>query len=494
MTTDNSPEIKRLAENQRALLEAMPEMVLLVNRGQSIEYMNSSASASFGDLCTKNKAARLENQDLSEQLIGLVENSLETPAAVTSTKNLIQGSNLQYSIAPFTGYKGDDLYWLILQDITEHTKHKEELAQYNKSIESVLAYKVEELKESEQVRKQLSKQLDEVKQHLELRPAGSMIVGSSRAMTELHDMIFRIAKSDATILITGESGTGKELAANLICEASNRKDKPFLKINCNAINDQLLESDLFGYEKGAFTGAHAQRKGKFEVVDGGTIFLDEIGDISPRMQSSLLRVLQSGDVIRVGGNKPIKVDVRILAATNIDLAAAVQQGTFRLDLYYRLNIINLSIPPLRERKEDIVELVTHFVKKYRKAFMKDVNYIPKPIINKLLNHEWPGNIRELENIIQRAVLMSKSNMVTEQDIIFDTPLAPENEVNVSSVVKRLNGTPLKNIVAEVEKEAITQKLKASRGNVAQAAEELEICKAALYEKMKRYDISAKKLR
>ncbi len=476
MTTDNSPEIKRLAENQRALLEAMPEMVLLVSRGQSIEYMNPSASAFFGDLCTKNKAVRLENQDLCEQLIGLVEKSLETPAAVISTKGLIQGSNLQYSIAPFTGYKGDDLYWLILQDITEHTKHKEELAQYNKSIESVLAYKVEELKESEQVRRQLSKQLDEVKQHLELRPAGGMIVGSSRAMTELHDMIFRIAKSDATILITGESGTGKELAANLICEASNRKDKPFLKINCNAINDQLLESDLFGYERGAFTGANAQRKGKFEVVDGGTIFLDEIGDISPRMQASLLRVLQSGDVIRVGGNKPIKVDVRILAATNLDLASAVQRGTFRLDLYYRLNIINLSIPPLRERKEDIVELVTHFVKRYRKAFMKDVNYIPKPIINKLIHHHWPGNIRELENIIQRAVLMSKSNIITEEDITFDTPMAQENEADVSSVVKRLNGTPLKSIIAEVEKEAISQKLIASQGNVAQAAKELEVCK------------------
>ena len=494
MATDNSHEIQRLAENQRALLDAMPEMVLLVNVGRTIEYMNPSAITFFGDLCSKNKTTQQENLGLYKQLIALVESYLETPGATNIAKGLIRNSNLEYSVAPFTGYKGDDLYWLILKDVTEHTKHKEELDQYNKSIESVLAYKVEELKESEQVRKQLNKQLDEVKQHLELRPAGGMIVGSSRAMTELHDMIFRIAKSDATILITGESGTGKELAANLICEASDRKDKPFLKINCNSINDQLLESDLFGYERGAFTGAHGQRKGKFEVVDGGTIFLDEIGDISPRMQSSLLRVLQSGDVIRVGGNKPIKVDVRILAATNIDLAAAVQQGTFRLDLYYRLNIINLSIPPLRERKEDIVELVTHFVKKYRKAFMKDVNYIPKPIINKLLNHTWPGNIRELENIIQRAVLMSKSSIITEQDIIFDTPVAPEEEANVSSVVKRLNGTPLKNIVAEIEKEAITQKLKSSRGNVAQAAKELEVCKAALYEKMKRYDISAKKLR
>ena len=494
MTSDNSHELHRLAENQRALLEAMPEMVLLVNTGLAIEYMNPSAITFFGDLCAQSKTTQQENQGLSKQLIDLVESYLETPGATNIAKGLVRGSNLEYSVAPFTGYKGDDLYWLILKDVTEHTKHKEELDQYNKSIESVLAYKVEELKESEQVRKQLSKQLNEVKQHLELRPAGGMIVGSSRAMTELHDMIFRIAKSDATILITGESGTGKELAANLICEASDRKDKPFLKINCNTINDQLLESDLFGYERGAFTGAHGQRKGKFEVVDGGTIFLDEIGDISPRMQSSLLRVLQSGDVIRVGGNKPIKVDVRILAATNIDLAAAVQQGTFRLDLYYRLNIINLSIPPLRERKEDIVELVTHFVKKYRKAFMKDVNYIPKPIINKLLNHDWPGNIRELENIIQRAVLMSKSNIITEDDIIFDTPSAPEDETDVSSVVKRLNGTPLKNIVAEVEKEAITQKLISSRGNVAQAAKELEVCKAALYEKMKRYDISAKKLR
>ena len=495
MATEQSHEVKRLAGNQHALLDAMPEMVLLINAdGKSIEYQNPSATQFFGNLNSTKNTESSDASEISQKLITLVNSYLKVPDVNNIGIQLIGGSSLEYKVAPFIGYRGDDLYWLIMHDVTENKEYKEELDRYNRSIESVLAFKVQELKESEIVRKKLAKQLDEVKKHLELRPTEGVIVGSSRAMTELHDMILRVAKSDATILITGESGTGKELAANLICEASDRKDKPFLKINCNSINEQLLESDLFGYEKGAFTGADTQRKGKFEVVDGGTIFLDEIGDISPRMQSALLRVLQAGEIIRVGGNTPIKVDVRILAATNVDLAAAVKAGTFRLDLYYRLNIINLSIPPLRERKEDIVELVAHFVRIYRKAFRKDVNHIPKPIIDKLSNHNWPGNISELENIIQRAVLMSKSNIITEDDILFDSPNEAEDHSSISSVVRHMNGTPLKEIVSEIEREVIIQKLSLNKGNVAQSAEELDICKAALYEKMKRYGISAKKLR
>ncbi len=239
-------------------------------------------------------------------------------------------------------------------------------------------------------------------------------------LQDLRDMVLQVSKSDATILITGESGTGKELVANLIRETSNRSNKPFLKINCNTINDSLLESDLFGYEKGSFTGAYKRKIGKFEVVDGGTIFLDEIGDISPRMQAALLRVLQDGEIIRVGGNTPIKVDVRVIAATNNDLAAAVKKDLFRLDLFYRLNIINIAIPPLRERKEDVIDLVSHFVRRYRTAFKKDINFVPKSIIETLLAHHWPGNVRELENVIQRAVLMSKSNIITEEELIFDS--------------------------------------------------------------------------
>lgn len=317
------------------------------------------------------------------------------------------------------------------------------------------------------------------------------MVGSSKSLRELRNMVHQVASSDATILITGESGTGKELVANLIRESSNRSNKPFLKINCNTINDSLLESDLFGYEKGAFTGADTRRKGKFEVVDGGTIFLDEIGDISPRMQAALLRVLQDGEIIRVGGNTPIKVDVRIITATNADLAAAVHEGTFRLDLYYRLNIINITIPPLRERKEDIVDLVSHFVRRYRKAFKKDITFLPKSIMNRLMEHDWPGNVRELENVIQRAVLMAKSNVITTNELFFDRQHDSQVSQPTASFHERLDGMPLRDMMAEVEKEIINSVLLKHNGNVATTAKSLGIGKTAFYDKLKRYDISPK---
>ena len=276
---------------------------------------------------------------------------------------------------------------------------------------------------------------------------------------------------------------------------SAREDKPFLKINCNAISDSLLEADLFGYEKGAFTGAQTRKIGKFEVVDGGTIFLDEIGDISPHMQVSLLRVLQNGEIIRVGGNEPVQVDVRVIAATNVDLAQAVKDKKFRLDLYYRLNIITIDIPPLRDRKEDIVELVSHFVNHYRLAFDKEIDFVPKSVINRLLLHDWPGNVRELENLIQRAVLMSKGKMITEGDLLFDQDPRMEQPVrNGFDLNGRLGSLPLKEILAEVETTVITETLRRCEGNVGLAATQLHIGKTALYDKMKQRGILPKVLR
>ena len=314
-------------------------------------------------------------------------------------------------------------------------------------------------------------------------------------MRELREMIHQVASSDATILVNGESGTGKELVVNLLRNLSDRHDKPFLKVDCNTINDSLLESDLFGYEKGSFTGANTRKKGKFEIVDGGTIFLDEIGDISPKMQAALLRVLQNGEIIRVGGNEAINVDVRVLAATNVDLSKAVQEGRFRLDLYYRLNIINITLPPLRKRKEDIVELAAHFVKHYRKAFKKDIDFLPNRIINRLLIHDWPGNVRELENVIQRAVLMAKNNMITEKDLVFDTsPTSNSNEGYQAKLFDKLSKNSLKDLLAEVEGDIITESLLRNKGNVQQTADILKIGKTALYDKMKRYKISAKGLK
>jgi transcriptional regulator with PAS, ATPase and Fis domain len=267
-----------------------------------------------------------------------------------------------------------------------------------------------------------------------------------------------------------------------------------LKINCNTINDSLLESDLFGHEKGAFTGADSKRKGKFEVVDGGTIFLDEIGDISPRMQAALLRVLQDGDIIRVGGNSPVKVDVRVIAATNLNLAQMVQNGSFRLDLYYRLNIINISIPPLRERKEDIIDLTTYFIKKYRQAFKKEINFLPQSILDRLLLHDWPGNVRELENVIQRAVLMAKNNIITENELFFDSPVEEQNQFAQKNYIQKMDGRSLKDMVSEFEKDIILHSLEKNHGNVPNTVKQLDIGKTAFYDKMKRYSISPKTLK
>ena len=276
---------------------------------------------------------------------------------------------------------------------------------------------------------------------------------------------------------------------------SHRRDKPFLKVNCNAINDNLLESDLFGYEKGAFTGASARKKGKFEIVDGGSIFLDEIGDISPRMQSALLRVLQNGEIIRVGGNTPVSVDVRVIAATNVNLAQAVQDGSFRLDLYYRLNIINILIPPLRERKEDVVELATHFVRHYRQAFKKSIDFLPDKIINRLLMHDWPGNVRELENVIQRAVLMAKNNIITEQDLYFDVNPTGNSKGNYfQELCEKVEASSLKDVLGAFERDMILQFLQTNNGNVQKTASLLNVGKTALYDKIKRYGISAKTIK
>jgi len=412
-------------------------------------------------------------------------------------ETVVNGVPVEYSVVPFAGYTGACLTMVVMRDVGERKVFEREILEFNTNIETILEQKIAELQESEELRSRLSHEVNSLKNQLGHYHRADKMVGSSRKTRELREMIHQVAKSDATILITGESGTGKELVANLIKATSNRDNKPFLKINCNAINDSILESDLFGYEKGAFTGAATRKKGKFEVVDGGTIFLDEIGDISSRMQAALLRVLQNGEIVRVGGTEPIKVDVRILAATNVDLITAVQEKTFRLDLYYRLNIINIDIPPLRERKEEIIELVSYFVKYYREAFKKEIDFVPRSIIDRLLVHDWPGNIRELENLIQRAVLMAKGKMITEQELLFDQSVARstvEEKKQAVDVQDKLGMYPLKIIIADFEREVIEQSLHKWKGNVSKTASELNLGKTALYDKMKRYDISAKMIK
>jgi transcriptional regulator with PAS, ATPase and Fis domain len=490
-TEDSIQDIQRLVHNQQNLLESIPEMVMLVKDSESIEYMNPSARDFFGDLRKESMKGHSASNQNVRSLLNIVAKTIQDNTIESTLETTFNEHHLEYTLAPFQGYKGDSLLWFFVRDLTETKSQLEELTLFHTSIETILSHKIHELKESERTRRSLSKELNSLKEHLKDRPEEGKMVGSSRSLTELRDMVFQVAKSDATILITGESGTGKELVANLIRESSNRNEKPFLKINCNAINDSLLESDLFGHEKGAFTGAEGKRKGKFEVVDGGTIFLDEIGDISPRMQAALLRVLQDGEIIRVGGNSAVKIDVRVIAATNKDLAAMVQDGNFRLDLFYRLNIINISIPPLRERRDDINDLVTHFIRRYRQAFKKEISFFPQSILNQLIQHDWPGNVRELENVIQRAVLMSKNNAITENELIFDVLPGEENQPQQKNYLLQLDGQPLKSILADIEKDIIIYSLDKNHGNVVKTVKQLEIGKTAFYDKLKRYSISPK---
>lgn len=496
-----SAEVNRLVKNWRALLDIMPQMVFLVREDSVIEYINHHAQTILGNLKGKRCldvlcAAGSGCHDSCPVKQGLFAGRTDG-SEVVEVK--VRGLDVEFNSVPFQGYSGDNLAMILMRDITKLKRQEAELLAFNNEIEGVLRQKISELEESEGMRRRLASEVNVLKNKMKTADQLEGMIGSSRKMQEVRDLIYQVADSDATILITGASGTGKELVADLVRLHSSRRDKPLLKVNCTSINENLLESDLFGYEKGAFTGACSRKKGKFEVVDGGTIFLDEIGDISPRMQASLLRVLQNGELVRVGGNSPIKVDVRIIAATNIDLAKAVQEGRFRLDLYYRLNIIRIELPPLRDRKEDIVELAAHFVKHYREAFKKNIDFLPSRIIDQLLAHSWPGNVRELENVIQRAVLMARSNVITDKDLLFDVnPANPAKEGNggdfFGDFPSILKDRSLKDILAQLEGEVISYVLAENNGNVILTAGQLALGKTALYDKMKRHNISAKVLK
>lgn len=491
--TESSAEVKRLVKNWRAMLDIIPEMVLLIRSDLEIQYMNLRAQAVFGDLRTKKCIDVLCGDGAGCNTDCPVQKAFFGTSQIGAlSETRIGEMDLEFTTVPFQGYSGDMLAMILMRDVSQRKRQERELKAFNRDIEDILRIKIDELKESEDMRLRLAREVNVLKRRTKVLGADDGMVGSSRKMQELREMVFQVADSDATILITGESGTGKELVANLIRQHSSRSGKPFLKVNCTAINDNLLESDLFGYEKGAFTGAAARKKGKFEIVDGGTIFLDEIGDISPRMQASLLRVLQNNELVRVGGNAPVKVDVRIIAATNVDLAKAVQDEKFRLDLYYRLNIIKIGMPALRERKEDIIELASHFVKHYRVAFKKDIDFLPSKIIDRLLEHDWPGNVRELENVLQRAVLMARNNAITEHDLVFDDSPEKCNQDNYfSKMTSKLVTGSLKDVLSQFESDLIDHALAENGGNVLEAARMLDVGKTALYDKMKRYKISAK---
>jgi two-component system NtrC family response regulator len=311
------------------------------------------------------------------------------------------------------------------------------------------------------------------------------IISTSRRLEEALNLAGRVAQSQATVLILGESGTGKELIARAIHYSSPRADKPFVKVNCATLPENLLESELFGHEKGAFTGAAARRVGRFEQADQGSIFLDEIGDLSPSLQMKLLRVLQEKEFERVGSNQTIKSDVRVIAATNRNLEESIKKGTFREDLYYRLNVVTISLPPLRERKEDIPLLVEHFLKKYNRENKKAVTSLSKEAKDLLLQYDYPGNVRELENFIERAVVLCRGDTLTVQDL----PLNLRQSKAEAALGGARGGRSLPEALEEIERQWIVRALERSGGVQTKAAEELGISERVLRYKMKKYGLN-----
>ena len=320
------------------------------------------------------------------------------------------------------------------------------------------------------------------------------LVGQSPAMRQVYELIAKVADSPSTVLVTGESGTGKELVAQALHRGSSRRDKPLIKVNCAAIPKDLVESELFGYEKGAFTGAVGSKPGRFELADGGTLFLDEIGEIPLEMQVKLLRALQESEFERVGGIKTIRVDVRLITATNRDLKSLIVEGRFREDLYYRLNVVPIALPPLRERKEDIPLLVQHFVEKYDRRLGKKVERVDDDAMQVLLRYPWPGNIRELENLVERSVLFADGPVIGAAQLpdslrekVPGMPV-PIAAIGPLGAITAPSGASMKEIVrqaqAELERELITRALEETGGNVTRAAKRLQISRKSLQVKMK----------
>ncbi len=325
--------------------------------------------------------------------------------------------------------------------------------------------------ENEELKKRLGEQFD-----------FQNIIGRSPAMEQVFETLSLVAPSDATVLINGESGTGKELIAGSLHHNSKRKEQPFIKLNCAALNENLLESELFGHEKGAFTGADTRRTGRFEQADRGTLFLDEIGDMSAQTQAKILRILQEGELERLGGGETIKVDVRLVAATHRDLKAMVEEGTFRQDLFFRLSVVPIELPPLRQRTEDIPALADFFLKRYATNNQKDIKGFHPQALMLLARYEWPGNIRELENSIERAVILCLGEQITPKEL--PPQMLPDGFKTLESLGNRQGGPSLK----DVEREAIRTTLKQTDGNKSKTARILGVARQTLLNKIKEYDL------
>jgi Nif-specific regulatory protein len=346
------------------------------------------------------------------------------------------------------------------------------------------ALKVEQRFEAD--KKRLVDENIHLKQELRERYDFSRIIGNSNPMRKVYEQVTQVARTNTTVLLRGESGTGKEMIAHAIHYNSLRTNKAFVKVSCAALPETLIESELFGYEKGAFTGAQARKKGRFELADGGTLFLDEIGDLNLATQVKLLRVLQEREFERLGGTETIRVNVRLIVATNKDLEAAILENQFREDLYYRLNVFTIFMPPLRERKPDILQLAEHFVEKFEREHSKHIKRISTPAIDMITSYHWPGNVRELENVIERAVLVCDSN------VIHGHHLPPTLQTAEGS--DTINRLSLSTAMEAYERDLIQDALKTARGNRAKAAKLLDSTERIIGYKVKKYGIRVDRYR
>jgi Nif-specific regulatory protein len=368
----------------------------------------------------------------------------------------------------------------------EEEKKLEDDARILSIISSLIAQAVKIRQSIMEEKRQLQEENTRLHEELRARFKPSNIIGNSKAMQNVFDMIAQVSRSEATVLIRGESGTGKELVAQAIHYNSPRAAKPFIKVNCAALPESVIESELFGHEKGSFTGAIQTRKGRFELADGGTIFLDEIGDLSPTLQVKLLRVLQEKEFERVGGNETIRANVRVITATNRNLEELMNQNLFREDLYYRLNVFPIHIPPLRDRKSDILLLADHFIEKYSGKNHVTIRRISTPAIDLLMNYHWPGNVRELENCVERAVLLSVDEVIHSHHL-------PPSLQSAESTDTQVSGS-LQESMDNLERELIMDALKSAKGNMAKAARMLDITERIMGLRIKKHGIDPRHFR
>ena len=339
--------------------------------------------------------------------------------------------------------------------------------------------------------KKLTREVEELKSELSAKYKFSNIIGTSSKMNSIFQLMEKIAKVDGTVLITGESGTGKELVARAIHYNSPRRNGPFVVVNCGAIPKELIESEFFGHTKGAFTDAKTEKTGKFELAQKGTIFLDEVGELSQEAQIKLLRALGEKEIVKVGGTKTIPIDVRVIAATNKNLEEEVKKGNFREDLYWRLAVLSIHLPPLRERKEDIPLLCEHFIKKYNQELKKEIKGISPKAMDYLMKYSWPGNVRELENVLYEAMVLAEKEIIDVNNLPLRITGIKKNEEREAEIIQDLNG-PLCEIInsmtEKIEKRMIENALKKSKGNRLEAAKILGISRKTLFNKMKRYNL------